>query len=497
MRAIALALTALALVPACDIHETIGSTPDGGGNGEAWAELRLGIRTDNVDVLFMIDNSPSMSPKQAELRARFPELLDVLDQFQAQGSPGHYHLGVVTSDLGAGGFMLGGGQCRPGGDGGRLQAIGAAADPVCQPPTDGARYIDLDQTNGVSNLPPGQDLAATFTCMASVGDRGCGFEMPLEAVYQALHAPPPENAGFLRDDAILAVVFLTDEDDCSADPATDLFDPMLAATYGPLLSYRCTQYGVQCGNPPSPPPYGSSFGALDGCAAAPNPDGMGPGKLYDVRRYIDFFRRPASAGGVKANPSDVLLFAIDGPSTPFQVVLANPNPVSPSPSPSCPGPPDGQTCAVTLDHSCVAAQNPAFFGDPAVRLNAVVGSIAPGRSICDTSYAMTMQSLAKSIVSYRSGNGCLPAAVKDPRDPRCEAEDDIAMADGSLAQQRIPACAISDGAFPCWRVDTEPTCAAVIDPTGAEQRLQLTIDRGGAQPPPNTATHARCPILVP
>ncbi len=498
-RALTVASVAL-FIAGCDVRAIIGETPDAGLNGETWAELRLGTKTDKVDILFMIDNSPSMAPKQSELRARFPELIQVLDAFGAQGQPGHYHIGVVTSDLGAGAFTLGGGQCHPGGDGGKLQALGRAAPTGCLSPTGGLSFIDLDQASGVSNLPAGQDLATTFGCMASVGDTGCGFEMQLESVYQALHAPPPENAGFLRDDAILAVVFLTDEDDCSADPATDLFDPSKTAVYGALLSYRCTQWGIQCGNPPQRPPYGSSAGPLDGCAAAPNPDGMGPGKLYDVNRYIDFFRQPAAAGGVKANPSDVLLFAIDGPSEPFSVLLANPNPNPPGPYQSCVGPIDGSTCAAVLDHSCAAVDNPGFSGDPAVRINAVVDNGTPnlGRSICDSSYLNTMQSLATSIVSYRSGNGCLPGPLRDPNDPSCDVEDEVPQDDGTISVQRIASCVKTDGALPCWRVDSLPTCATVVDPlTQKEQHLQLSVQRGTALPPPNATTRARCVIETP
>src|SRR5262249_27616147 len=54
-----------------------------------------------VDLLFLIDNSPSMAPKQAELTARFPQLIKILDDFGDKGSPAWYHIGVVTSDLGA------------------------------------------------------------------------------------------------------------------------------------------------------------------------------------------------------------------------------------------------------------------------------------------------------------------------------------------------------------------------------------------------------------
>src|SRR5579859_6133035 len=63
---------------------------------------------DKVDILFMVDDSPSMIPKQDELKARFPELIKVLDDFAAQGNPAWYHIGVVTSDLGAGAAANGG-----------------------------------------------------------------------------------------------------------------------------------------------------------------------------------------------------------------------------------------------------------------------------------------------------------------------------------------------------------------------------------------------------
>src|SRR5262252_3326218 len=48
-----------------------------------------------VDLIFMIDNSPSMAPKQMELKARFPQLIQILEQFGAT-TPADYHIGVVT-----------------------------------------------------------------------------------------------------------------------------------------------------------------------------------------------------------------------------------------------------------------------------------------------------------------------------------------------------------------------------------------------------------------
>ncbi|MCA9583107.1 MAG: hypothetical protein KC416_15015, partial [Myxococcales bacterium] len=61
------------------------------------------------------------------------------------------------------------------------------------------------------------DVAGKFSCLANVGVDGSGIEMPLRAVELAVsdRVADGTNAGFLRDDALLAVVILTDEDDCS------------------------------------------------------------------------------------------------------------------------------------------------------------------------------------------------------------------------------------------------------------------------------------------
>ena len=60
-------------------------------------------------------------------------------------------------------------------------------------------------------------LAETFACVAQVGTDGSGVEMPLEAMKLALSARIEDgsNGTFLRDDALLAIVILTDENDCS------------------------------------------------------------------------------------------------------------------------------------------------------------------------------------------------------------------------------------------------------------------------------------------
>jgi len=56
-----------------------------------------------VDILFLIDNSPSMADKQKNLADNFPKFIDVLDSIQG-GRP-DVHIAVVTSDMGSNGAL--------------------------------------------------------------------------------------------------------------------------------------------------------------------------------------------------------------------------------------------------------------------------------------------------------------------------------------------------------------------------------------------------------
>ncbi len=335
--------------------------------------------TNKVDVLFMVDNSSSMTAMQAQLQLRFASFFDVFSTLAANGIYADLHIGVVTSDYGAGNTaVVGGCDASPGGQLGYLQAVGASPSPGCMAPM-GAPYIQYTfgagGTSTASNLPSGQSITSTFDCMASVGALGCGFEHQLESVYAALHNTV-QNAGFLRDDALLAVVFLTNEDDGSAPPTTDMFNQADTAEFGAYSTYRQTEFGVACGTPLMLTPYASSA-PLTMCQAAPNTAADMVGQEYDVSRYINYFSQPKSAGGIKANPLDVILVGIDGPPTPVQIVTVDPTTgqgKAPNPAFVACSPVNGTTCQVRLQHSCQNNFDPAFFGDPAVRLNTVINA---------------------------------------------------------------------------------------------------------------------------
>ena len=73
------------------------------------------------------------------------------------------------------------------------------------------------------------DPAATLACLGQLGVSGCALESPIGAAWRALDRavdPSDPAYGFLRPDAGLSIVFIGDEDDCSRpdDDTTSLVD---------------------------------------------------------------------------------------------------------------------------------------------------------------------------------------------------------------------------------------------------------------------------------
>ena len=249
---LALAVALIFALPACTRTHTVpepdGSTTrvDAGPPARECAE-----RGGPVDVLFVIDNSNDMAEQQAALGERLPAfvaaLLDPPDR-DGDGAPDwlpvqSLQLGVVTTDMGTGGFAVPTCTDPSLGDDGILRTIGNTAITDCMasyPPFLSAR--------------PGDDTAAVARdarCVAVMGTGGCGFEQQLEATLKAVTPSTSPvrfamattgqadraNAGFVRHDSLLAVVLLTKEEDCSAaDP--ELFDPD-STSYPGSLGLRC------------------------------------------------------------------------------------------------------------------------------------------------------------------------------------------------------------------------------------------------------------------
>ena len=239
-----------------------------------------GVPSRLIDILFVIGNSPSMAPKQAVLAQNFRKMIAVLARLPG-GSP-EVHIGVVSSNMGAGMGAMGG-NCGAGlGDRGLLwgndpndlTASVAPGSAAAQDPNNpivdgcgllpGARWIEdvarPDGEDGRQRNYSGRAIEDVFTCLATaVGSNGCEEQHLLQATRAALIPQPninTANNGFLRSNAYLFIVLVTDQDDCSAypDPTNndDLFNMQTKRDVGDTASLRCAARGHLCGGQPIP-----------------------------------------------------------------------------------------------------------------------------------------------------------------------------------------------------------------------------------------------------
>jgi hypothetical protein len=156
-----------------------------------------------VDYLFVIDNSASMLTYQRQLVESFGVFIDGVEQTQA--SLESVHLGIVTTDTYSGNVDNPDTSCLA--LGGLITKTHGhnSSEMQCGPYAEGHGY-----------MTERDDLETTFPCAAQVGTTGNNEERPLEALTSAvvdLDQPGLCNDGFIRDDALLVVVMVSDEDD--------------------------------------------------------------------------------------------------------------------------------------------------------------------------------------------------------------------------------------------------------------------------------------------
>jgi len=183
-----------------------------------------------VDILVVVDNSGSMTEEQGALALNFPGLIqELMSPSSTEHNPVlDLNVGVVSTDMGSAGYELS--TCNngrlgyAGGDDGCLRNSSSVAGCDDMYPSFLHRGPDNAPTYALDQM--GRD----FACVATLGTGGCGFEQQMEAARRALVEQTGAgacNAGFLRNDSILAVLWVTDEEDCSigepgiADPTRD------------------------------------------------------------------------------------------------------------------------------------------------------------------------------------------------------------------------------------------------------------------------------------
>jgi hypothetical protein len=175
-----------------------------------------------VDILVVVDNSGSMAEEQGALALNFPGLIqELMNPTDPEHNPvTDLNVGVVSTDLGSPGYRLQtcdrGRLGFEGGDDGCLLSSSSLAG--CSGPY--PSFLHRGPDNEASF--PLDQMGTDFACMATLGTHGCGFEQQMKAARRALvdqTKPGGCNPGFLRPDSILAVLWVTDEEDCSVgDP---------------------------------------------------------------------------------------------------------------------------------------------------------------------------------------------------------------------------------------------------------------------------------------
>ena len=156
-----------------------GSNPFNFGDAGNQADAAESNECRQMDIVFVVDNSGSMSEEQTNLKSNFPKFVDVLNAYKTKsGAQLDYRLAVTSTDVVTGlkgAFASGGGVSRA--------------------------WLERTDAN----------LTTVFTQRASLGTTGSSIECGLEALKLGINSPV--NTGFFRKDALFGIVILTDEDE--------------------------------------------------------------------------------------------------------------------------------------------------------------------------------------------------------------------------------------------------------------------------------------------
>lgn len=161
-----------------------------------------------VDVLLMIDNSSSMGLYQDRLAAQAHSIVDALNKLKMD-----YTIAVVTSDM------------RSGGNGGRF---------IGEP-----KVLKKNTSNLVNHI----------RSRIQIGTSGSDLERGLESIVRVLDPNylGGDGNGFFREDALLAIVALSNEDDYSSNSVSyykDYFDALKPPFKGGAKAWVLNFIGV-------------------------------------------------------------------------------------------------------------------------------------------------------------------------------------------------------------------------------------------------------------
>ena len=174
---------------------------DSGSNTGSDVGSGTARQCDRMDIVFVVDDSGSMAEEQQNLATNFPMFAQLLSQYQVNGMPLDFRVGLTTTgrtvsyNVAVPGFGTLP-QSETGDNGAFKDTCGSTA-----------RFLQSSDPN----------VDQTLACRANVGTSGPSVEMPMLMSKYALgdRITDGTNGQFLRPDALLAIIYLTDEDDQS------------------------------------------------------------------------------------------------------------------------------------------------------------------------------------------------------------------------------------------------------------------------------------------
>jgi len=223
---------------------------------------------------------------------------------------------------------------------------------------------------------------------------------------------------------------------------------------GPLQSFRCNRFGHVCdpgGNNPTEMNTVGPKGVVNGVSGVGCSSNESSQYLTKISDYVSFFK------GLKSDPSSVIMAAIAGPATPYEVELRTP--------------PGGGTAIPAVAHSCnyVGAGNMTQVADPSTRLLELLGQF-PNRNtfqtICTPDLSPALVQIAQLLRTV-IGSPCIegnladvdPVTAGDQYD--CSVSDVRNFGKANQTEEVLPQCnnlgtPDSSTNKPCWAIHPDP-----------------------------------------
>ncbi|HWB75310.1 MAG TPA: VWA domain-containing protein [Nannocystaceae bacterium] len=479
---------------------TTADTTTGGDHG------RIQIATNrDAAILFVVDNSGTMGAAQAKLAQSTSAFVDALGDTNVRiaittTDNGNPWCGTTTPESGSlvlsscrertGGFVFNG---DPPADASETACLDVCAlDAIEIVPTATERDPELRprpwlEHGTVTNLPDGVALADALACTLPQGIDGCGFESHLESMYKSMlrfESEQDPSYGFVGAAAVLAVVLVSDETDCSyatewesiflsagqgGNPAVFWTDPTAAAP----TSAVCWNAGVSCSGGP---------GTYDECHAEnKDVDGNegvddGAAVMMPTSRYVEYLQQVEDTKQTITPDQQVIVAAIAGVPQGY----------------------DSGSAEITYADANDPTWQETFGIAPGCIDNASGAQAVPPVREREVVEAFETQDVARSLYSiceddYGGALAAIADRVRDQLQPSCVP---ACIADADLVANGLqPECTIVQQTGYGTDESTVPQCAGDQLTDDTDVCWFARVDQGGITPEPWDDMSAYCSDL--